>query len=409
VTAEHNGTPLDSAPWRARPDEPPKRSAPIDAERLDRFTSPASIIAFSISLGIGYIAVPLLALDAGYDEASIGFLLAFSAVCQIVARIQVTWLLARISDRWLICGAAALLGITYALLALSTALPVYVAAMAGLGAARAFYWTGSQTHAVRRGGNAVRALAVMNTLSSIGTVVGPSVGGLLIGVSHQLTLTVASAGCAVAAILGIGLIGFPTYDRRRPEGAPRVWRRPGVDAACWASFAGGGWRALLNSYVPVVLVAGGQSSTAIGALLSLAEGTSIIAAAALVRYSPSVHVGLVLSSLAVGLSLAVVPFVADQIVIAAALLAVSGVGGGLVTTLGPAMAAQSVPQAELPAAISVTGTFRAVGLLTLPAAVAAGLAVAPLAPAMAVAGVGIAVPTLVVDALARRRTPPGVV
>jgi predicted MFS family arabinose efflux permease len=390
---------VDSAPSQDTP-----RRLPIDAHALDRIASPTSILAFSVSLGIGYIAVPLQALAAGYDAAAVGVLLATSAVCQTVARLQVTWLLARISDRWLIVLAAAMLAVSYGLLVVSASLPVYVASMLGLGAARAFYWTGSQTHAVRRGDNAVRALATMNTLSSVGTVVGPGLGGVLIVVSHGAALTVASAGCLAAAVAALGLITLPTYDRRRPEGAPRVWRQPGVDAACWASFAGGGWRALLNSYVPVVLVAAGQVSTTIGALLSLAEATSIASAAALVRFPrPPIRLLLLASAVGIGASLGLVPFVAGNVVATGLLLAVSGVGGGLVTTLGPALAAQSVAEGQLASVISVTGTFRAIGLLALPTAVAAGLFVIPLVPAIAIAGFGIAVPSVIVEAAGLRR------
>ncbi len=381
---------------------------PIDLTTTDRYASPVSVVGFSVALGIGFVAVPLAALDAGYDAASVGFFTAASGVVQVFGRAQVTWFLARIPDRWLIVGAALLLAATYGLLVASTAVPAFIAAMVCLGLARAYFWTGSQTHAVRGGHDTVRALAIMNTLSSIGTVVGPALGGALVAVSHDAALAVAAVVALVAAGVSLALRSLPTYDRARPAGEPRVWRRPGVDAACWASFAGGGWRALLNSYVPVVLVAAGQPSTTIGVLLSLAEGVSIASAAALVRLPRTrVRAGLLAGVLAVGASLAMVPFAAGSVAVAAVLLGISGAGGGLVTTLGPAMAANSVPAGQVGAAIAVTGTFRAFGLLALPFGVASSLAVVPVAPAMVVAGVAIAVPTVLVGALDRRRRPTG--
>jgi hypothetical protein len=246
----------------------------------------------------------------------------------------------------------------------------------------------------------------MNTLSSIGTVVGPALGGALIGISHVAALGVAAVVALLAAGVSVGLRSLPTYERKRPAGEPRVWRRPGVDAACWASFAGGGWRGLLNSYVSVVLDAAGQAPTTIGVLLSLAEGVSIASAAALVRLPRTrVRLGLLAGVVAVGTSLAAVPFAAGNAAVAAVLLGLSGAGGGLVTTLGPAMAADSVPAGQVGAAIAVTGTFRALGLLALPFGVASALAVVPVAPAMVVAGVAIGVPTVLVASIDRWRRP----
>jgi predicted MFS family arabinose efflux permease len=382
----------------------PQEDPAINLATTDRYASPFSIIAFSVALGIGFVAIPLSALASGYDAATVGFLTAASAVAQLVGRSQVTWFLARVADRWLITAAALLLAGTYALLFISTSLPVFVAAMVALGMARAFYWTGSQTHAVRSRDNPVRALAIMNTFSGIGTVCGPVLGGVLIAASEQMALGAAVGGSLLAAVTAIGLRPFPTYDRGRPQGEPRVWRRPGVDMACWASFAGGGWRGLLNSYVPVVLVGAGQASTTIGGLLSFAEGVSIAATAGLVRF-PRRHVraGLLVGVLAVGGSLALIPFAAHHVAIAALLLGVSGVGGGTVTTLGPAAAANSVPPGQLGAAIAVTGTFRALGLLALPFGIAATLVAVPLTSAMVVAAVATSVPTLLVDLRGRSR------
>ena len=382
----------------------PLEDLEINRATTDRYASPFSIIAFSVALGVGFVAIPLSALASGYDAATVGFLTAASAVAQLVGRSQVTWFLARIADRWLITGASLLLAGTYALLFMSTSLPTFVAAMVTLGMARAFYWTGSQTHAVRSGDNPVRALAIMNTFSGIGTVFGPVLGGILIATSQQLALGAAVGGALLAATAALGLQSFTTYDRGRPRGEPRVWRRPGVDVACWASFAGGGWRGLLNSYVPVVLVGAGQASTTIGGLLSVAEGVSIASAAALVRFPRRyVRAGLLVGVLSVGGSLALIPFAAHHVAIAALLLGVSGVGGGIVTTLGPASAANSVPPGQLGAAIAVTGTFRALGLLALPFGIATALVAVPVTTAMVVAAVATIVPTVLVDLRGRSR------
>ena len=69
---------------------------------------------------------------------------------------------------------------------------------------------------------------------------------------------------------------LPTYDRQGSPGATRLLRRDGVDVACWASVVGGGWWAMLGSYIPVILVGASVGSQGIGWLITLSEGASIV-------------------------------------------------------------------------------------------------------------------------------------
>ena len=45
----------------------------------DRLPMLASVLGFSLALGAGTVAIPLVALAAGYDPATIGFLAAVAA------------------------------------------------------------------------------------------------------------------------------------------------------------------------------------------------------------------------------------------------------------------------------------------------------------------------------------------
>jgi hypothetical protein len=168
--------------------------------------------------------------------------------------------------------------------------------------------------------------------------------------------------------------------------------------ACWASFAGGGWRAMLGSYVPVVLAGAGHVPAAIGILVALADATGFVVSAGLVRFAnPRVRTGLVGGVVMTGFGLAVLPLAPWFIPLVAVGLTASGAGAGLVTTLGPAFATEAVEPGDVGAAIALTGTFRALALLSVPAGVAATLAVVPLAIAMATAGIVLVLPALLVS------------
>ena len=65
----------------------------------DRIASLAVIFAFSIGLGVATVAIPLLALESGYDAAAVGFLVATSAASQLGFRLCLPWLLRRVPDR----------------------------------------------------------------------------------------------------------------------------------------------------------------------------------------------------------------------------------------------------------------------------------------------------------------------
>ena len=204
-----------------------------------------------MALGVATVAIPLLALGAGYDAATVGFLAATSAASQLGTRFALPWLLGRFPDRSLIVVASLVMCAAFVLLLLSTALVVFAAAQLLQGAARAVFWTSSQTHAIRGEGPAVRGLVDLNVLGNSGTLVGPALGGSLAAIGLPVALGAAAGAAALAAVLALLLRRLPPYDRRRSAGSTRLLRREGVDVACWASVVGGAWWSMMGSFVPV--------------------------------------------------------------------------------------------------------------------------------------------------------------
>ena len=351
---------------------------------------------YSISLGAASVAMPLLALQAGYSAIGIGALTAVSAVSQMLIRLALGWAMRRWPDWTLVAGAGILLAVSCAIVTLSTAPVPFVMAQLLQGISRACFWTGSQTHVVRGSGRAAGALAKVNLVSSVGLLTGPLLAGVLSEVSPVLAL-------AVAAVIALaGLVPALLLDRLPPFVPPpdrppgRMWRRPGVDVGCWAGMTAGAWRALLSSYVPVALDAARQSATTIGVMVAVANAAQLLGTALAGRVRPHRAVRVLLAGIvATGAATALTAAVAWSAPLAALVLVVSGVAAGAVQVLGPALAAESVHPEERGEAIAVTGTFRAAALLAAPLAVAGMVVVVPLTPAIAVVGAGMTLPAIV--------------
>ncbi|GAB3692458.1 MFS transporter [Nocardiopsis oceani] len=239
-------------------------------------------------------------------------------------------------------------------------------------------------------------MARVNLLAGIGLLGGPVVAGLLSEHSPQLALLVgAIAGvCAVVpALLLVRLAPFAPPRKDRPRGGP--WRRPGIREACWGSATAGAWYGALGSYIPVVLAEASQSSSTIGALVAIANTASLTGSVLVGGVSGSrVRWSLTIGTLAAGVGMAVVGPAAEATLLVGAALAVSGLGSGMLQTIGPAVAADSAHDDERGEAIASTGTFRAGALLASPVGLAGVVLVAPLSGALVVCGVIMTLPVL---------------
>ena len=357
---------------------------------------------FSLSLGMAAVALPLLALHAGYSGAEIGVLIAVSALSQMATRLMLGAAMRRWPDWTLITAAGFLLAASNSAVALSAAVAPFVIAELLQGVARACFWTGSQTHVVRGPGRAVGALATVNLASAVGLLGGPVLAGLLSESTPVLALVVAACVALAATVPTFLLDRLPPFSLPEDRPSGRLWQRPGVDVGCWAGVTAGAWRGLLNSYVPVALDAARQSSATIGALVSIANGASLAGAGLVSRvHARGAARALALGTVAAGLGTGLTALVAGDVLLSALVLAVSGLGAGALQTVGPAIATESVHPEERGEAIAVTGTFRAAALFVAPLAVAGLVGVVALAPAMGLVGAAMTVPAL---ALRRRTT-----
>ena len=373
----------------------------------DVSASAAGAAVYSLALGIASVALPLLALRAGYSAAEIGLLTAVSALAQMLTRLGLGAAMRRWPDWTLIAGSGLLLAVSNGILALSAALVPFVVAELLQGVSRACFWTGSQTHVVRGPGRAASALATVNLVAGAGLLAGPALAGVLSERTPVLALVVA-AGIALGGVLPTLLLDrlppfVPPPDR--PPG--RLWRRHGVAIGCWAGVSAGAWRGLLTSYVPVALDAARQSASSIGLLVSVANGASLLGAVVGGRLRRSWSAGAIAAGIvATGLTTAVIAALAHSILLSAVVLTVSGLAAGAIQVLGPALATEAVHPEERGEAIAVTGTFRAAALFAAPLGVAGLVTLVPLGPAIAVVGLLMTLPAV---SARHRPTTPGAV
>jgi MFS family permease len=364
--------------------------------RGDRPIALAVAFGFALSLGIAVVAVPLVALGAGYDPAAVGFLVATAALSQLSTRLTLPWLLGRYPDRSLIGLAALFMLGSFSLLLVSTALPAFLLAQVAQGAARAIFWTSSQTHAIRSGGSQVRRLVDLNLAGNAGTLTGPALAGMLATFGLPVALAGAGLAAALAAAGSPLMAAYPPYDRRRSAGAFRLLRRDGVDVACWANFVAGTWWSMLGSYVPVILVGAGLGSVLVGWLVTISEGAGAVMLL-VIRRLPPTRIRPLVRGAALGEMAALVGIAAAPHALLAygALLVAGGASAGIVTTLAPALVTLAAGPHEQGDALALSGTFRSIAGLSAPAAVGALLSIAALPLALAGVAAGVAAPGLV--------------
>jgi MFS family permease len=379
----------------------PEANRPERSPSDDRRHLSVTVVIFGLCLGATGVLFPLLAIDAGFDAATIGFLAAVSGGVQMSARVALPWLLATFEDRAIMFASYVAMAVSVGVLVGGSALALFVIAQALQGAARGLFHTASQTHSVRIPGIPTRRLAYVQTLAQFGRLGGPILGGSLAAVSRSASLwTVAGlavAGAATCRALDV----MPTYERKPPPGKSPMWRRRGVGVGCWGGAIGGVWSSVLESYVPVILAGAGLASGTIGLYVSAAEASSFGMTAVLARWGPR-RIGRFIPVVAFGLAVPLVLLtLTESAPVLFGLLVITGVCGGTGSVLGSGSVTEMTPPDEQGTAIALVGLYRAGARLAAPLAVGAALAVASLP--IAITGLAVA---LILPSTWLRRTPP---
>lgn len=289
---------------------PPEAVEDAGALRADRGLSIVTTSLFSVSLGMVSVVAPMIAVQAGISAAAIGALVALSGVSQITTRLCMGPLLRRFPDKLFVTLASLALALSCAVLVHNAAMWAFGLSQFLQGLARALFWTGSQTHAIRAWPTSVGGLAAINVANGAGALAGPALAGALAVRSLDLSLVVAAVTGllgSVSAVFLKRLRPFRKYPEAKGSGRRRLWLRPGVGAACAMTAGGGAWKGLMNSYVPVVLSQSGHAAPVIGALVTCANLAVLVGTASAKRVQAaglrgSTVLGLVPAGVGLGLT-----------------------------------------------------------------------------------------------------------
>jgi MFS family permease len=371
--------------------------------RSDAAASTATAALFALSLSISAVGAPILILRAGYSLTEVGLFISLASLAQIASRVRIWALMRLISDKHLVALACLLMSLGALTLACSADARAIVVSQLLQGAGRGFFWTGIQTHAVHVSSAAAHGLASINLASGLGLVVGPGFAGMLLEEAASLAMAAASVAAVLALSAAALLTRLPLLPAPVEQGreSTRIAARPGVRAASLATASVGAWVGLVGAYIPVLLERAAHSPAAIGAVLAATNAATVIAGW-LSRFVRRAAFGsaLALGTALTGFGLAVAGPTAEHLAIAGTALVVSGLAMGLLQTIGPALAAETVAPYERGDAIAAVGLSRSSASFAAPFGVAALLVYLPLGHALLAAGVLVGLPAA---ALRRRR------
>lgn len=158
----------------------------------------------------------------------------------------------------------------------------------------------------------ISRFGTLTTISALGQIVGPVLGGVIIGHTDSPSLESTSAALQVAAWVAVG--GLPaaaiamrtrmqvsTVRTGKPERIWRLLRRKGMPAALMTSFSAKSGIDLLLVYVPLLGASVGLTPSQVGILLGISSSGALLARATtpwFVRRIPTLNLTVVATAVA---------------------------------------------------------------------------------------------------------------
>jgi MFS family permease len=358
------------------------------------------LVALVLTQAAMFLARPVTsyrALALGADERVIGLITASFAVVPLLVAVP----LGRVADRrrpvGMLAGGVLLLVASYLLLGLAGTLAGLATWSALLGLGHLALILAAQSLIAQQSADSEhdRDFGLMSAAVSLGQLVGPVVGGLVLSAGAAGSLAGATTRAfLVAAALGALSLPFcfgtgaggagngREPDGGRPMSARDIVRAPGVPAGMFASMAILAAVDIITAYLPVIGERNGIGPAVVGALLSLRAAASILSRLLIpwmVRALGRVRL-IAVSAAGSALAMAVLP-VPDRAAPLAAILVLAGFFLGIGQPLTMSLIVQAVPDDARGTALAVRLTGNRVGQVATPAAAglvagAAGIAAA---------------------------------
>jgi MFS family permease len=337
------------------------------------------------------------ALALGADERVIGLITASFAVVPLLVAVP----LGRVADRrrpvGMLAGGVGILVVSYLLLGLAGSLVelAFWSALLGLGHLALILAAQSLIAQQAEDSRHDRDFGLMTAAVSLGQLIGPALGGLVLGAAApgsmadattRAFLVAAGLGAlALPACVGTGVPGAGRGPSRRsgqPVSARDIVRAPGVPAGMFASVVILAAVDIITAYLPVIGERRGIGPAVVGALLSLRAAASILSRLLIPWMVRALSRARLIAVSAAGsaLAMAVLPMPGGAAGLAA-VLAVAGFFLGIGQPLTMSLIVQAVPDDARGTALAIRLTGNRVGQVATPAAAglvagAAGIAAA---------------------------------
>lgn len=212
-----------------------------------------------------------------------------------------------------------------------------------------------------------RGAGIGSVVMQTGLVVGPALGGALVGWSGKTTAYLVSAAFALAAaavVISLRIADPPPPEQRAPvlrsigEGLRFVLGKPvvlGAQALDMFSVLFGGAVALLPAFINEVLHAGPE---ALGILRAAPAAGAVLAGAWLARHPPERNAGRLLLGAVAGFGVCIIGFgLSEMFWLSAAMLALSGVFDGISVVVRSTILQLATPDAMRGRVASINGIF----------------------------------------------------
>ncbi|MBB4934244.1 putative MFS family arabinose efflux permease [Lipingzhangella halophila] len=253
------------------------------------------VICTQTALNLARPLISYRAISQGGDALAIGLITAAYALLPLVIALP----LGRLTDRVPRLAPIVVLGITFlalgpVLLAGSDSLGMIASASAALGLGHIIFMVAGQGLVARFSDESEmdRNFGWFTAGAAVGQMAGPLAAGFLLGeatgaalqgaTSLALLIAAGAAACGIPAAIGLWLAGGEKPPAQRERGATArspigsLLRRPGVPSGLFVSLALLSAVDLLTAYLPLVAEHRGIAPSAVGVLLGLRAGCSIL-------------------------------------------------------------------------------------------------------------------------------------
>jgi len=187
--------------------------APVSVRDLPRETFVLAVVAFCVALGFGIVApaIPLFALEFGVGPTAAGAVVSAFALMRFVSGLAAGRLSDRIGERAALVGGIAVVAVSSLLAGLAVSYPQLLV-LRGIGGVGSAVFTIASTSLLLRVAKAAQRGQTQSVYRAgflLGGIVGPALGGAVVGVSLRAPFFLYAGTLVLACLAGAVLLPRP--------------------------------------------------------------------------------------------------------------------------------------------------------------------------------------------------------